>query len=149
MYLERKQDLSIYYWLDGLFSSYSSVTVNDGYPDGDLVLPAVVVEGQPIVLNPLEMGNRTSKRLRLWSIDVYATNKAMRDEFTSYILDNIEDGIIVYDYDEGFPPDVSPSQLSTLRPIEIRVDPIRVFPDLVEKLYWRTRINFMTEYKPN
>lgn len=146
MFLERKQDLSIYYWLEDLFSSYSIVTINDGYPDGDLQRPSVTIEAEPIDILPYEMGSRTGRRIRIWSIDVIALNKAQRDEFISLILNDIESGIPVYDYDEGFPPDNSPTQIGLLRPQDIRAIPVRIFPELVEKMYWRSTIRFSSEY---
>ncbi len=97
-------------------------------------------------MEPFELGNRKGQRIRVWNIEVFASNKAQRDELSSIIINEIEDGITVFDYDEGFPPSVSPTQLGTLHPREIVVLPIRIFPDLVEKLYWRSSIRFITNY---
>ena len=36
MDIERKKDLSIYYWLEDLFSDASYVNIEDGYPTEDL-----------------------------------------------------------------------------------------------------------------
>ena len=44
MYLERKQELSLYYWLDDLFSG-SGVSVVDSYYDGDLEVPRIAIVG--------------------------------------------------------------------------------------------------------
>lgn len=147
MFLERKQDLSIYYWLqDEVLTAYPTVGVVDGYPGDDLEIPSVAVVNQDIFLEPFELGNRKGQRIRVWNIEVFASNKAQRDELSSIIVNEIEDGIYVYDYDEGFPPSVSPTQLGTLHPREIVILPIRIFPDLVEKLYWRSSIRFITNY---
>lgn len=146
MELERKQDLSIYYWLDGLMQPYPMVNVNDGFPEGDLVLPSVTIESDAITPHLKEMGSRVSWRRRFWIIDVIALNKAQRDELTSIILNDIENGISVYDYDEGFPPGVSPTEIGLLSPTDWDVRTIRVFPTLVEKMYWRNTIRFFTEY---
>ena len=146
MYIERKQDLSVYYWLKDLFATYTFVSVNDGYPNTNLTLPAIAVESQDIVLTNKEMGNRISNRTRYWDIEVFGSNKAQRDEFVSMILNNIENGISVYDYDEGFPPGISPTEIGLLSLITISVKPIRIFPELVEKMYWRTTITISTEY---
>lgn len=148
MFLERKQDLSIYYWLkDNVFSAYPTVNVEDGYPEEDLNLPVVAVVNLPIILDPRELGTRKGLRVRGWRLEVYANNKAQRDEMSSIIIDTIENGIPVYDYDEGFPPDVSPSQLGTMLPSDIEVVPVRIFPELVEKLYWKVSVQFTTEYE--
>ena len=146
MSLMRKQDYSIYYWLDDLFSSYSFVNIVDDYPDEDLELPIIAVVGDELVSIPFELGNRTGNRNRIYFIDVYAENKDQRDEFSYLILDEIENGIPVNDYDEGFPPTTAPSQIGSLHPIDLRLEPVFIFPELVEKLYWRTRISFISEY---
>jgi hypothetical protein len=146
MHLERKQDLSIYYWLKDLFTSYPMVNVNDGYPEGELILPSVTILSHDIRPSIKQMGSRKSWRQRLWVIDVLGNNKAQRDEMTSVIIDQIEYGIPIYDYDEGFPPTVSPTELGLLRPTDWEVITVRIFPDLVEKMYWRNSIRFFTEY---
>ena len=115
-----------------------------------MVLPSVAVEGEELFLKDKEMGNRRGRKLRLWSLDVYGSNKEQRDEIVGILFNNLDAiGVIsVYDYDEGFPPSVSPTQLGVLKVDKesVTVTPIRIFPDLVEKLYWRSRIRFITEY---
>jgi hypothetical protein len=143
MELERKQDLSIYYWLKGLMTPYSLVTVNDGYPDGDIPIPSVTIEGETIRFIEHELGSRTGRRERFWVVDIIALNKAQRDDITSIISNDIETGIMVYDYEEG---PGSTTQLGLLRPFDIGVTTIRIFPSLVEKMYWRNTIRFYTEY---
>lgn len=143
MYLERKQDLSIYYWLKDLMDTYPMITVNDGYPDEDLILPSVTIESQTIKLIDSELGSRTGRRERFWVVDILALNKAQRDEIASIIINDIETGIPVFDYDEGFE---SPTQVGLLRPFDVGVTTIRIFPSLVEKMYWRNTIRFYTEY---
>lgn len=147
MFLERKQDLSIFFWLkDAVLLAFPTVTVVDGYPEEDLIIPSVAVVNQSIILDPFELGNRTGVRIRAWNLDVYASNKAQRDELSSIIINEIESNIPVLDFDEGFPPTVSPTQLGVLIPRDVTVIPIRIFPELVEKLYWRSTIRFMTDY---
>lgn len=148
MHIERKKDLSIYYWLKDIFSPYPAVTVNDGYPDGDLQIPSITVEGEEIRPVEYQMGSRDRIAYRLWTVDVIANNKDMRDEFAYLILDEMENGISVYDYDEGFPPSVSPTEIGLLRTTDIVMQPVRIFPELVEKMYWRISIRFMSEYNP-
>jgi hypothetical protein len=147
----RKQDKSVYYHVVNLFSTIPSVTIEDGFPiNKELVLPSVAVEGEELFLKDKEMGNRRGRKLRLWSLDVYGSNKEQRDEIVGILFNNLDAiGVIsVYDYDEGFPPSVSPTQLGVLKVDKesVTVTPIRIFPDLVEKLYWRSRIRFITEY---
>lgn len=148
MHLLRKQDLSIYYFLkDDVFLSYDFVNIADGYPDADIQLPTVSIEA--LDLNPIEfeLGNRVGRKDRLWAMDVYATNKAQRDEFAYLIVDELENGIPVYDYDENFPPPI-PTQLGALDVRNIRATPVIIFPAIEEKLYWRISIVFSTVYHP-
>jgi hypothetical protein len=145
MQLKTLQNRSMYYWLVGVLTSYS-VNVEDAFPDEDLELPTVSVEGATTVGTPAEMGNPVRERVRYWNIDIFAVNKDQQDALEQIILDALDLGIIVYDYNEGFPPS-SPSIIGSLSPIgEVVASPVRVFPDLVEKLYWRTRLTFATEY---
>lgn len=148
MHLLRKQNLSVVYFVEDLFSSYSNVTIVDEFPDAELELPTISVRDLDIDVEAYELGNRAGLRDRIWVIDVFGSNKDMRDEFAYLILDALESGVPVYDYDEGFPPNVSPTKLGTLSPSDITITPITIFPDLVEKLYWRTQITFRTKYNP-
>jgi hypothetical protein len=146
MHLLRKQDRSIYYWLSDLFSAYPSISIVDGFPEEELELPTVSIETLDIYPYPLELGNRQGQNDRYWTIDVFARNKDQRDEFTYLIITEMQNGIPVYDYDEGFPPNISPSQIGSLHPENINATPVRVFASLQEKLYWRTTIFFRTDY---
>ena len=148
MHLIRKRELSVYYFMEGLFDPYSFVSVVDAYPSEDMSLPTIAVEGRNIGVIPHELGTRVGLKNRLWAIDVFAENKDQQGEFTYLILDELEDGIPVYDYDEGFPPSVSPTRIGTLEVLDIEATSIYVFPQLVEKLYWRTRISFIAKYHP-
>lgn len=147
MFLERLQDLSIFHWLqDDILVTYTTVKVNDGFPQEDLQIPSVSIESHDIRPRQRELGNRKSRRQRMWTIEIIASNKAQRDELTSIILEDLEYGMPVYDYNEGFPPSISPTELGLLMPIDWEVRTVRIFPDLVEKLYWRNTIRFFTEY---
>ena len=148
MHLIRKRELSVYYFMKEIFDPYSFVNVVDAYPLEDMSLPTIAVEGRNIGVIPHELGNRVGLKNRLWTIDVFAENKDQQGEFTYLILDELEDGIPVYDYDEGFPPGISPTQIGTLQVFDLESTPIYVFPQLVEKLYWRTRISFIAKYHP-
>ena len=149
MHLLRKQDLSIYYFLrDDVFALYDFVNIEDGFPDKELELPTVSIEALDISPLIFELGNRVGRKDRFWTMDIFAQQKAQRDEFGYLIIDELENGIPVYDYDEGFPPDVSPTQLGALDVRDIRATPVMIFPDIQEKLYWRMSIAFSTVYHP-
>ena len=146
MHIERKKDLSVYYWLVDLFSDADYIAVEDGYPETGLVIPTIIVDYTSIKPLPYEMGNRNQMWNRLWTIDVYAKNKSQRDDFGYRITDALQDSIPVYDYDEGFPPDVSPTQLGSLEPYNLQQIPIKIMPELVTKLYYRAAITFVAKY---
>ena len=145
MDIERKKDLSYYYWLKDLFSTLP-ITVVDEFPEDNLKVPSVCIENGDVIIIPKEMGNRHGTRLRGWYIDVYAKNKVQRNEIAFKIIDALEESIPVYDYDEGFPPDVSPTKIGCMNNDNIQMNTIRVLPELVEVLYWRVQISFEGTY---
>ena len=149
MITERKIDLSIYYFLRDLMPSF--VTVVDAFPDlqtmetPQLVLPTVSVDSLDITNVPFELGSLDHTR-RFWAVDVFAKTKSQRDDFTYTIFNELKDkNISVYDYEQGFPPTVVP-QIGYLEIDKIVAKPIYVFRDLVQDLYWRSRITFFTRF---
>jgi hypothetical protein len=140
IYLERKEDLSLYYLLKDIFSDTSYINIEDGFPEKVLTLPTVSVEANTIELIEFELGNREGRRLRRWSIDIFAKNKSQRDEIGYRILNELKNGIKVYNYDEGFPPDLYPSKISHLDVLSRKMTIIKILPDLVEKMYYRATI---------
>jgi len=149
MRVEEKQNLSVYYYIKETLSGYPTVTVTDDYPNTELTLPSVAVVGNEIYPKPQELGNRRGVRNRLWDIEIFCNMKTQRDAITSLLLDTIEDEYIpVYDYDQGFPPSGVPMLgILKVKPNSLIASPITIFPELVEKLYWRGRIKFLTEYE--
>jgi hypothetical protein len=152
MLISRKIDLSMYYYLKGLLPSL--VNVYDGYPvdkdgrpSGDLTLPAVAVERQPIILRPFELaGNRLAHYFYI--MDIYGLTKAQRDDIAYTIQTDLDsNNVRVYDYDEGFPPSVSPSHIGTLViDSDIRNTVVYVFPELSPTEYWRAVVDFAGYY---
>lgn len=146
MYIERKQDLSFYYFVKGLFSDAPFVTVVDGFPEGEITFPTVSVDNQRIETYDFELGNKTRQQVRTWVIDIYALNKSQRDDFSYRILNALEGSIPIYNYDEGFPPDTSPSQVGCYLPNQIEVNLYKIDTDQTNKLYWRAFIFYTGEY---
>lgn len=146
MYLERKQDLSIYYWLkDKLGNIDSSIKIEDGFPVENLILPSVSVEADSINISPGEIGNKHGYQTRVWFIDIFAVNKSQRDDIAYYLIRELENDIPVYNYDEGFPPNVAPTQINALKIKNIDLNIVRVLPQLVTKLYYRATISFESD----
>ncbi len=146
MHLERKKDIAVFYWLEGLFSTpYPHITVVDGFPLDNLVVPSVSIDWTLMTNETFELGNRTGDYNRSWYIDVFTENKSQRDDFTYLILEALQDTIPVLDYDVGFPPS-SPPQLGYLRPDETAIRRIPIMSELVEKLYYRSEVRFNALY---
>lgn len=143
MDLHRKQDLSIYYWLESIKPS-SIVNVEDGFPDKELNLPTVSITNLDLRGTPHELGGNDLNH-DMWRIDVFTKTKSQRDELATLVFDQLECNIPVYDYDLGF---TSPPRIGTLIISNRAVRPIHVFEELVEKLYWRSAITFNSYYEP-
>ena len=140
----RKEDLSIYYWLVGLMPTW--VNVVDGFPLEDFEPPTVSIEMMPTKGMPYELGGAEQLH-QFWRIDVFGKNKTQRDEYAGLIFDELENNIPVYDYDEGFPPTVSPTQLGVLKCWDRQDVPVYTFKELVRELYWRRSITFWTYFE--
>ena len=145
MLLEKIQDLSVYYYVQSLFSATPFVTVVDGFPVEGLEIPSIAVEASDIRAYPFEIGNRTTYRIRVWDIDVFAKNKAQRDDFAYTIMNALDECIPVYDYEQGFPPTAVP-QLGCMNTDTLKLVIVRVMPQLVEKLYYRATVSFTAIY---
>jgi len=145
MRIERKQDLSVYYYMKDLLFTTPQVSVVDEFPVQKLVLPTVAVEAKTLTTYPFELGNKNRSLLRVWYIDVFAQNKSQRDELGYLILNSLEDCIPVYDYDEGFPPTVV-TKLGCLDTQDLQMEIIRISPLLVDTLYYRTTVSFSAIY---
>jgi hypothetical protein len=148
MFLERKQDQSVYYFIKNIFSTIPAVSVVDEYPERLLTLPTVSVENMRLTIRPFEIGNRHGRRYGMWAIDIFGKNKAQRDDIAYKILETLEDNIPVYDYDQGFPPTPVP-QIGVLQPEDINYNIIKVIPALVDVLYWRSQILLTSTYESN
>jgi len=145
MYLGRKQDLSVIYWLKGKFEN-TGVEIVDGFPEEILTIPVIAVEWDKIDTYEYQMGSKDRLQAKSWFLDVYAKTTTQRDEIIHKLLEEIEQQIEVYNYDEGFPPDVSPTQIGVLRIMTLKAKNIQVLPRLKdERLHYRAVINFMTE----
>ena len=146
MQLQRKQDLAVYYFIKDLFSDVSGINVVDEFPTTLLTLPTIAVEAYTIDNSRfLELGDTERIMIRIWSIDIFAANKAQRDEYGYRILTALETKVPVYDYDEGNPPMVL-TKLGVLQPDRIQMEFIRILPELVDKLYYRANVNFTCTY---
>jgi len=143
MYIERKQDMSVIAWLKVLFADAPFINIVDGFPNTELTLPVIAVETDTIETVPYELGNRQRLEIRNWYLDIFAMNKAQRDEFGYRIIQALENAIPVYDYDAGF---VNPPVIGSLLPDTIQMKIVRVLPELTEAMYYRSAVIFTSEY---
>lgn len=146
MKIYRLEDLSVNYFIRNLFSGSEFVTIVDEFPKEILQVPTISIVNGKLKEEQFELGNRDSGlRSRIWFIDIFAKNKSQRDDFAYKILDETDNGITVYDYNEGFPPDASPSIVNHLSMISKTYEPIYVIPTVNEKLYYRGQVILITE----
>lgn len=143
----RKEQLSIYYWLRELFQP-TFINVVDEFPSGDLTLPTIAIISEEETARPFQLGGSDLDK-RNWSVYVFAKNSGQRDDYLSLIKRSLENGLCVYNYDEGFPPDVSPTQTGSLVVESRKSKPLRVYEDLVKKKYWWGVVTFLTYFTPS
>ncbi len=150
MYIERKQDLSVYYYISNLFTDEGATFVNvvTEFPTENLKIPTVSIENGLFTVPAFELGNKRGMDMRFWHINIFANNNSQKDDYSYLIKNSIQDGIPVFDYDEGFPPDVSPTQIGALVITDLQVNPIRVMSELVTTMYYRAEVKFLAYYTP-
>jgi hypothetical protein len=147
MYLEKKQDYSVYHWMKSLFSDAPFVTVVDEFPSQLLTVPTVSIESRVLHLIRFELGDREGIKPRVFYINIFAQNKTQRDDFGYRIIHALEDGIPVYDYEEGFPENgATPAVIGLMSAEDIKLEWVRVVPEFTEKMYWRAIVSFLAEY---
>ena len=146
---ERLEDRSVYYFTVNLFSDAPFIKIVDAFPESEtLTLPTIAVRNGTILTAPWEMGARKRYKGRYWFFDIFAKTKDQRDDIGYRLLNALELPIAVYNYNEGFPPDITPSQLGSLLPDEIRFEPIEIIPEIVgkENLYFRAQVTLVAYF---
>ena len=104
----RLMDISFYYWLKDIVDRLNIVKLVEGFLDVDFEsedLPIVAFDNEAIKLLPFELGSRKRRISRTYIVYVFAKTKKQRDDLLYEILNEIENPIAVYNYNEGFPPD--------------------------------------------
>jgi hypothetical protein len=145
MTIYRNEDLSLYFFIKDMFSDTSFIEIVDSFPEEVLTIPTISIDAGRIKEELFELGNRDRVRIRTWYIDIFAKNKSQRDDFGYRILDQSNNGINVYDYNEGFPPDATPSRAEHLDVLSISYEPIPVMLAENEKLYFRGQVILVTQ----
>ena len=148
--IETNEDMSLFYYIQDLFSDKPIITVVDEFPDQDLVIPSVAVDFDEMELIPGEMGNRDRIRLKTYSIDIFAVNKTQRQEMMYLVTNALESSIPVFDYSDGFPPGVTPIQVGCMECRDILASkiPVQVMVEdgKASKLYYRAVVTFQPYY---
>ena len=141
----RLEDLSMFFFIKNMFQDVSFINIVDSFPEEILTVPTISIDAGMLKEENFEIGNRDRVRIRTWYIDIFAKNRSQRDDFGYRILDQSKNGINVYDYNEGFPPDVSPTRIEHMDVLSISYEPIPVMLDEVEKLYFRGQVILVTQ----
>lgn len=146
MTIYRLEDLSMIYFVKGVFASFPMINIVTEFPKEVLTLPTISVVNGKLIEERFELGNRDSGvRTRRWFIDIFAKNTSQRDDFAYRLLDETDNGISVYDYNEGFPPSASPAVVNHLSTISKSHEPLDVIPTSNEKLYYRGQLILITQ----
>jgi hypothetical protein len=145
MLIYRLEDLSMFFFIKDMFSDNSSINIVDSFPEQALVIPTISIDAGRLKEEGFELGDRDRIRIRIWYIDIFATNKSQRDDFGYRILDESKNGINIYDYNEGFPPNVMPSRIEHFDVLNISYDPIPVMLDEVQPKYFRGQVILVTQ----
>lgn len=143
MYLETKEDTSVLYFLSDVFVAFPFVSVVDEFPETPLEVPTVALSVGKSTFDKFQMGSTDERRVRQYTVDVFANSKVQRNEFSYAIINALKSGIMVYNYDEGFPPEVSPSVRGHLDVVSKHFIPVEILQELVEKLYYRATVKFV------
>lgn len=140
MHLERKFELSIHKHFRDLIDN--SVDVVEDEPEEDLVTPTVAFICDGKHKYPFEHGAR-DRDAYSWTVLIYANNKTERRVLTTLVYDNLEDCIIVYDYDESEPLPV----LGTLLISNIASRYVRAPTESTDKLRYVGIVNFNSTFQ--
>src|SRR5687768_8299500 len=94
MLIYRLEDISMTYFVKGLFADVPYIEVVTQFPKTILNVPTLSVVHRKLSETRYELGNRDSGlRTRRWFIDIFAKNETQRDDFAYKILDMTDDGI--------------------------------------------------------
>lgn len=146
MLIYRLEDISMVYFFKELFQDFGHIEIVTQYPKTLLNIPTMSVVHRKLSEEHFELGNRRmGLRTRRWIIDIFAKNETQRDDFAYRILDRTDDGINVYDYNEGFPPDASPTKINHLSVISKTYEPLDIISSSHEKLYYRGQLILITQ----
>lgn len=151
MLIYRLEDLSVNHFVKEQFAADAFITVVNKFPRTEiakrlLTLPTISVISGRLKEEMFELGNRDAGvRTRRWFIDIFANSGSQVDDFAYRLLDVTDNGISVYNYNEGFPPDASPTKINHLSVISKTYEPINIIStDLNEILYHRGQLILIT-----
>lgn len=145
MLVYRLEDLSMFFFIKNMFSDNLSIKIVDSFPEKGLTIPTISVDTGKLKEESYELGSRDKVRVRVWYIDIFAVNKSQRDDFGYRILNQSKNGINVYDYNEGFPPSVTPTRIEHLEVLNISYEPIPVMLDEAQPKYFRGQVILVTQ----
>lgn len=145
MIIYRLEDLSMFFFIKNMFSDTSYIEIVDSFPEKLLTIPTVSIDAGKIREELFELGDRDKVRIRTWYIDIFAKNKSQRDDFGYRILDQTKNGMNIYDYNQGFPPTVTPDKIGHMDVLSISYEPVPVMLDENGLLYFRGQVILVTQ----
>ena len=147
IHLERCFELSMNYFIQAVFSGIA-VSITDEFPEENIDIPVVSVDGQDYDIIPHEMGNRSGIKPRFWVFEVFGKNKTQRNDIMYRISDALElQSIPVYEFTEDkITPDAYPPQIGCLEAEDISVHFMKPIPDTVSKIKWRGSVTCTATY---
>jgi hypothetical protein len=145
MSVYRLEDLSMIYFVKEVFLDFPNVIIVNEFPKTILQVPTISIINRKLIEERFEIGNRDSGlRTRRWFIDIFGSSVSQRDDFAYEILDTSDNGMTVYDYNEGFPPSVSPAAVNHLSVISKSYEPLDIPIQDNEKVHYRGQIILIT-----
>lgn len=136
----------MFYFIKNIFQDLASfIAIEDSFPEKLLTIPTISIDAGKLKEELFELGDRDKVRIRIWYIDIFAKNKSQRDDFGYKILEKSKNGINIYDYNEGFPPDIAPTRIGHMDILSISYEPIPVMLDEAEPLYFRGQVILVTQ----
>ena len=145
MLVYRLEDLSMFYFIKNVFSDTPYIEIVDSFPEEILTVPTVSIDAGKLKEELFQLGDRNKVRYRTWYIDIFAKNKSQRDDFGYRILDQIKNGVNIYNYNEGFPPVATPSRIGHMDILSISYEPMPVMLDEVQPSYFRGQVILDTQ----
>lgn len=159
-----KENLDTSGWGSGGYYQNNVVTLMDSYPNDDeinhivvtptgmaeseIVLPIVALEYADQNELPFELGNK-SGTMRSFIVSVLGREEGETDDLAQQIFEWFRNyRISINNYNEGFPPEVTPTVIGNIDAENIKMVPVRVIgsPDVADRYRQEITFNVMAYF---